>query len=196
MGLKYEKEEKEVLEKALETAINELNRLWLIEPSKEICVNVYLPGVNKIDKDYKDRCQLIIDETGIYLKHKRCRYHLAKRKNFEEAIDIFNSIGEEDIIFLNEFEKIRDKVASIVEQNLKVKTGNLEKAKSLINKYSQPTIVEIDLPTTINQQTIEVVEENGQTIGTLNFGNMALRIISDANIEFVSKDNNKTVKRK
>lgn len=169
MELKYKKEEIEVLEKALETAINELNRLWLIEPSKEICVNICLPGLKKIDKDYKDKCQLIIDETGIYLSHKSCTYHFAQRKNFEKVIDIFKSIGEEEIIFLNEFETIRAKVATIVEQNLKIKNGNLEKAKSLIDKYRQPTIIEIDLPTTINQQTIKVVEENGQTIGTLNF---------------------------
>ena len=61
-----------------------------------------------------------------------------------------------------------------------------------LEKLKRQATIEIDLPQTNNQQTIEVVEEEGKRIGTIKFGEIGLRIITDSssNIEFKDRSGN------
>jgi len=52
------------------------------------------------------------------------------------------------------------------------------------------------LPETLNQHKLEVVEEDGKKVGTLNFGSISLKIITSGNVELVSKPEANKVKAK
>jgi len=198
-NLQYNEKEEKVLEGALIAAVNELERLWLIGSSEEIRVPVILDGMLKCSNNYtNDKWELFINDEGIYLEQDSyaCtnQYFLASRKK-NGKLKILTTIRKQDIIFLKEFEEIRKRVTDFVTESTKEKEEILTNAQSLIEKYQDATI-EIDLPETINQTKIEVVEENGKKIGTLNFGNIALRIITSASIEFVDKKEKGSIKRK
>lgn len=199
-NLQYNEQEYKVLEKALITAINELERLWQIGSVNEIRIKTRLIGMKECHDYYQDnQWELVIDDSGIYLE-QNCSigsntYAFAKRKS-NGKLKIYSTIYQEDIIFLDEFDEIRNSVIDFVNEASKIKEGTVAKAQTLIDKYSQTATIDINLPETNNRQKIEVVEENGQKIGTLNFGNMLLRIITSADIEFVNKKEKESVKRK
>lgn len=197
-NLQYNEKEYKILETAYITAIKELERLWQIGAANEIRVRAKLVGMAECEDYYTHNpWELVMDETGFYLKQEveGNIYSLAERKR-NNKLKILSTINQQDIIFLDEFDEIRNRVIDKINQALKAKEGTISKAQTLIDKYNQTATIDIDLPQTNNKQVIEITEENGKKIGTLNFGNMALRIITSADIEFINKKEKQSVKRK
>lgn len=56
--------------------------------------------------------------------------------------------------------------------------------------------VKLDFPKTQNMHQIDVYEENGHTIGILNFGERTVKIITDGDIVLVRRDKEKQPKSK
>ena len=198
--VKYTSNNIKVLEEALSTVIDDLESFYQIGVLEKICVHAHLPGFSKCNDTYTlHDWYLIIDKTGIYLRQDDDAYyrtyHFAKRK-LTGKLKKFLAINEQDIIFLNNYDKIREKVLEKIEIAIVYRAGNVESAQRLINKYKKEATIEIELPETINKHTIEVTEENGQKIGALSFGGISLRIITDASIEFKNKNKNEKIKRK
>lgn len=200
-NLQFNSKENKVLQKALITAVNELERLWKIGAVKEIKVPANLIGMKDCNNRYtNDQWYLFIDERGIYLQQEVPNrathvYTFANRKK-NNQLKIITTINQQDIVFLENFDELRKSVIEFVKEATHQKKGKLSTAYSLIEKYTEPATIDIDLPQTNNKQVIEVKEENGKKIGTLNFGNIALRIITSADIEFINKKDNRSVKRK
>lgn len=195
--LNYSKKEIKVFQKALKTVLTDLENLWNLKTFDRIQFEVELPGISKCDnKYYEHGWYFTMSEDGFYLINYDCDeiinfVTINKFGHFQQHL----KIHPRDLIFLREYDKIREKIVSHIEKVQATKKDNLDMAEGLISRYSKNAIVEISLPATNNQQTIEVVEENGRKIGTLNFGDISLRIISSANIDFQTKTDEK-VKRK
>ena len=197
-NLQYNEKEYKILETAYITAIKELERLWQIGAANEIRVRAKLVGMEECEDYYTHNpWELVMDETGFYLEQEveGNSYSLAERKR-NNKLKILSTINQQDIIFLDEFDEIRNRVIDKINQALKEKEGTISKAQTLIDKYNQTATIDITLPDTNNKQAIEVTEENGKKIGTLNFGNMLLKIITSADIEFINKKDKESVKGK
>lgn len=199
-NLSYTKEEIKIFQDALKNAINDLESLWQIKVLEEISVAVSMPGFVKCSEDYtQHNWYLHIDNRGIYLfqgdEDNNRSYWFARRKR-NNTLEIYTTINEQDIIFLNNYFEIREKVARRIELALENKKVNLEKAKLITQKYNQSATIEINMPPTNNQHSIEVTEENGKKIGTISFNGISLKIITDANIEFKNRNQNEKMKRK
>ena len=193
----YSKSELKVFEKALKTVLDDLESLWNLKTFDRLSFDVELPGISSCSaKYYENGWSFVMDKEGFYLSNTRCGQVI----NFV-TINKFGychqhlKIHPRDLVFLREYDKIREKIVSHIENIQSSKKKDMDMAESLINRYSKNAVVEIELPATNNQQTIEVVEENGRKVGTLNFGDISLKIISSANIEFKSTTSEK-VKRK
>ncbi len=198
--VKYTSNNIKVLEEALSTVIDDLESFYQIGVLEKIYVHAPLPGFSKCEDNYTlHNWYLIIDKTGIYLKQgddeNYRTYHFARRKPTGK-LKKFLTINEQDIIFLNNYDKIRENVVQKIESAIESRAGNVENAQKIIRRYKKEATIEIELPETINKHTIEVTEENGQKIGTLSFGGISLRIITDASIEFKNKNKNEKIKRK
>lgn len=195
----YSKDELKVFEKALKTVLDDLESLWELKAFDHLRFNVDLPGISSCgDKYYENGWSFVMDKDGFYLLNPNCDQII----NFV-TINKFGychqhlKIHPRDIVFLREYDKIREKIVTHIENVQSAKNKDLDMAESIINRYSKNAVVEIALPETNNQQTIEVVEENGRKVGTLNFGDISLKIISNANIEFKSTSTtSEKVKRK
>jgi len=193
----YTKKEMNVFKKALKTVLEDLESLWDLKTFDELEFDVELPGISSCEDHYTEEgWSFVMEEYGFYLINRQCDQiiNFATRNKLGQ-LQYHLKIHSRDIIFLREYDKIREKVVSRIEKIQSAKQENIDMAKNLIGKYSKNAVVEITLPNTNNQQTIEVVEENGKKIGTLNFGDMAIKIISSAYIDFQTKTDSKT-KRK
>lgn len=83
--------------------------------------------------------------------------------------------------------KIKEKFSSTID-------SNLEKAKKI-----KSATIEIDLPSSINQHSIEVFKENGRNIGIIDFGGRTVKIITDGDFVLVPREelsSDNKVKRK
>ena len=193
----YNKKEIKVFEKALKTVLDDLENLWNLNMFERLVFDVELPGISACKSSYYEQgWRFVMDKDGFYLSNNECGEII----NFV-TINKFGhchqhlKIHPRDVVFLREYDKIREKIVAHIEEVQASKNKDIDMAESLINRYSKNAVVEITLPPTNNQQTIEVVEENGRKVGTLNFGDISLKIISSANIEFKSTTSEK-VKRK
>ena len=196
--IKYTQNEIKQLQNALSVIIDDLESLWKISPLEEISVPVFLPCFSSCysDKDVTNYWRLIMDEQGIYLSHKngRYKYNFAKRIGFGK-ITKYLSIHEQDIIFIKEYPDIRNLIVREIQLAKTRKKENLDIADQIANMYKKDATIEIELPESLNKHQIEVQEEDGRKIGTLNFGSLSIKIITTGDIELVHKDKGK-VKQK
>ena len=192
--IKYTQNEIKQLQNALNAIIDDLESLWRISSLEEISVPVLLHGFSSCyrDKEVTNFWRFIMDEQGIYLSHKddRYRYILAKRIGFGK-ISKYLTIHEQDIIFMKEYKDIRKLIIEEIEVAKMRKKENLDIADQIANMYKKDAQIEIELPESLNKHQIEVQEEDGRKIGTLNFGSLSIKIITTGDIELVHKDKEK-----
>jgi len=117
------------------------------------------------------------------------RFLFVTKKENQERIEHTDSIGAIDVMFLKEYPIIREFIISAIKSAQQEKNSTLDYIRDLNSKLQTQATIEIDLPPTNNQQTIEVTEENDQKIGTIKFGDIALKIITDSEtkIEFKNR---------
>ena len=137
-----------------------------------------------------------MDEEGFYFKEKSGirMYFFADRLKNGELIK-YLEINEQDIVFINKYQEIRESIVSEIVKAQREKNVHIQKAKSIAELYKKDAQIEIELPESLNKHQIEVQEEDGRKIGTLNFGSLSIKIITTGDIELVHKDKGK-VKQK
>ena len=198
MALKYTKEEQNLMKKAYDNALDVLDELWDLSEYQQIRVDAKLRGISELDEYYPTwDWSLVLNDKEIYLEstfgrtptqiilEQKTRF-TKKRKYDYNVIDIF----------LKEFEQLKPKIED------RIKAGKLEKSKSLkeyemlAEKYSKESRVEITLPDTMNQHSIEISKEDGRTIGKINFGSGLIKIITKGSITVDKNDEVPYTKRK
>lgn len=196
--LKYSKEEATLMKKAYDNVLDVLDDLWTLSEYEQISVSTPMNGIDKLDRDYPSwDWFLILNDQGIFLES---RFRREPVKITLEQKTRFNKKRKYDLdimeIFLKEFERAKEKVEN------QVKLGKMEKQKSLSGfaaleqKYAKEARVEIELPETMNQHCLEIKQENGETIGKLNFGNSVIKIITKGSITVERQDEQPYVKRR
>ena len=196
--LKYTKNEIIEFQKALDVIIDDLEALWQIGALSKIKVHADLPNFSKCDKTYTNNAWFfIMEKESFYLQQINFDrdsniYYFAKRKK-NGKLQRYLDIKQQDIIFLNNYDQIRKVIVEEIENALIEKNKDLEMAKKITQKYAKKATIEIEMPKTANQHTLEITTENGQQIGTIKLGNISLRIITDDSIEI--KQNAKVKKK-
>ena len=97
---------------------------------------------------------------------------------------------------LEKYSEIREILKGKIEESISDKKRKIDLFKSIDEQYSKEANIELSLPETLNQHKLEVVEEDGKKVGTLNFGSISLKIITSGNVELVSKPEANKVKAK
>ena len=196
-NLKYSKEEIKCFEETLSTILDDLENLWKIGALKKISINMAFPELTDCFEDIKSNYwSFNMDEEGFYFKEKsgikKCIF--ADRLRNGELIK-YLEINEQDIVFINKYQNIRKSIVSKIKKAQRKKNVHIQKAKSIAELYKKDATIEIELPESLNKHQIEVQEEDGRKIGTLNFGSLSIKIITTGDIELVHKDKGK-VKQK
>ena len=198
MALKYTKEEQNLMKKAYDNALDVLDELWNLSEYQQIRVDAKLRGISDVDDYYPSwDWSLVLNDKEIYLEST---FHRSSTQIILEQKTRFTKKRKYDYgvidIFLKEFEQLKPKVEE------RIKAGKLEKSKSLneyemiAEKYSKESRVEITLPDTMNQHSIEISKEDGRTVGKINFGSGLIKIITRGSIEVERNDDIPYIKRK
>lgn len=187
----FTKREKQEIRETLNTILSDLEKLWEIAPVDYI-VEYYTKGD---DEWGPDRC-LQIDKKGIKIDSVYEKIWLEKflplpTKPFlkdENYIEVFE--------FLRKYEKIRRKIEEDIKHNLNSKEKGLESLRELNAKYQKEAMIEVEIPPSNNQTTIDVRQEEGKTIGEIKMGYGIFRIITKGNLVFVNNSEKKDQKVK
>ena len=84
--------------------------------------------------------------------------------------------------FLNKYDDIREDLEKTALDNLNRKQAGLNKIRELQNKYTKEATIEIIMPETVNQSSIEVTQEDGKNVGVLSIGPISLKILTSPNV--------------
>lgn len=196
--LKYSKEEITLMKKAYDNVLDVLDDLWDLSEYEQISVTTPLNGIDKVSDEYPGwDWYLILNAKGIFLesrfRREPIRITLEQKTKFSKKRKYDLGVIE---IFLKDFERAKEKV------EIQVKQGKMEKQKSLSGfaaleqKYAKEARVEIELPETMNQHCLEIKQENGATVGKLNFGSSVIKIITKGSITVDRQDDYQCVKRR
>ena len=86
------------------------------------------------------------------------------------------------IQFVVEYDHIREELINFAQTALKDKKETMDKIRRIRSKYTNEVLVDLGENTSINAQTIEIQEENGKKVGTIDFGKRLVKIITEGDI--------------
>lgn len=98
--------------------------------------------------------------------------------------------------FIKNYDEIRENLVQIVEDRQRKIDENIAMIQNTGKKYFQKSkeqkrqkqaTIELEVPPSNNQYQLEVTEENGVTLGKLNFNGLTLKIIASDGIKIVNK---------
>lgn len=187
--MSYTKEEKKKIKETIKVIVKDLRTLWNLYPYEE--VSVVLPfqisGYSGIWHLVMNKKNIKI-ENGYEEAYTRLEKGLTKDDYDEDAITARLNLIES-------YEKVRLEVEEIQRFRAKKYHQSLSKMDELQNKYSDKTrkeakklesTVQIDFNSQ-NAHEIEVIEEEGNKIGTIKFGRQTIKLITEGDIIVVDK---------
>ena len=195
----FTKEERKQIKKSRKTIVKDMRKLFNMYPYEdiEIPVNIHLaPKYGSYWKLLITKKKITIkSDTGAYTK----LYPGTLPKNKDDR-------DNAHFQFISQYDSVRAKLVAIINEKLDKKENNLEKMTTVSSKYTKSSqkeqkkleaTVQIDIPKTQNVHEIEISEENGLKVGTINFGKQTIKIMTEGDIVLVNKNNtDNKVKRK
>lgn len=206
--LKFTEEEKEYVKEVLNLVLDDIHKIYEITPQDNIFLEVeidkdynYLLCIGpkaialltlEVDKDEWKKLFINGDANFSYknnvLLEKEILVESGNRKNKKEEILLRRNDLEEDLEleivarFLADYENIRSRIISHIETCYSEKTEIMSKLQRIKTIYGSDVYVELGQATTLNMQKIEIEEQEGKKIGTIDFGNRLVKIITEGDI--------------
>lgn len=122
---------------------------------------------------------------------------LRKEEKLTTKRSTLSSVQEQNDVlnFLSKYEDIRKKIVNKASQKSTTKDKCLTELEKIRANYSQEVLVDFGLSESQNINTLEVVEEEGRKVGTINFGNKTIKIITAGDIVLVEREKPKQKKK-
>lgn len=186
----YTKEQKKKIRETVSILVKDLRELWEMYPYEEIqiYVQLYLP-------DYGKNWFFIMNKKDIFLKaESNGNYTHLQRKGIKNK-PYSEGDYEAHRQFIAKYEYVRAEVERIQSENASRVQKSLDSMDNISSKYSSESkaerkrleaSVQIDFNSQ-NRHEIEITEENGQTVGTINFGKQTIKIMTEGDIILVDK---------
>ena len=192
--------------KTLEIVIDDLKSLYQISMFEDI--TIVFDMLEKEEKwclliNEKEiviyRCRIVFDSwlyersSSLYeipLEYKKTKKEFLKKEVIETKRNPLNDRDSQYYVFhfLSEYESIREEILKRITKTQQEKEKRSKALETLRAKYSNDVYVDFGPSQTLNVQTIEVVEdENGQKVGTINFGSKIINIITDGDIFLIKR---------
>lgn len=197
-NIKLTKEQQKDLLELYNKALDDLWEIWQTSALK----SVYILMCFEDDKTKK--WSFRIDDQDIKLTCNTgyahsISYTLARAKTrFKKTVLIKDEEINQDIMFnfIKNYEDVRDKLIKRLSSSESIKKDTDLLFARLKEQFNKKSTVEIDLGDTNNRQTIEITEEDGKKIGTINFGLQTIKIITKGEITLVNKEEKTKTKKK
>lgn len=199
--MQFTKEEQKQIDETLDTITADLEELWISGGKHDIKIPINMAGIEKeTDSNfYKFGWSFNLTTKGFFLtsKFQKDIIHLAS-PSADEKMKVVYGMYITSVVFIKEYPNTRKKVVKEIEKIMSKqyeKDRVLDEIKEIKKTYQKQADVEITLPPSQNAFKLEVEEEGNKKIGTIDFGNAIVRIITDGDLLLVKRENPKT-KRK
>ncbi|MBE6150992.1 MAG: hypothetical protein E7162_04195 [Firmicutes bacterium] len=187
--------EKRLIRSTIRLLIKDIRKLVKDYPESKITVFAFQEEIG----NYGSNWYLEITAKEIILREKYKESNSLISKGQRRNIIIDNDDYLAQYHFIKNYDLIRKNIEEIVNKKLRQIQENVDLMNSTRNKYkkkmkekkTKKATIEIDLPPSNNQYELEVSEENGKTIGKLNFNGLTLTLLASDGVRIVNKPKNK-----
>lgn len=187
--------EKKIIRSTIRLLIKDIRKLVKDYPESKITVFAFQEEIG----NYGSNWYLEITAKEIILREKYKESNSLISKGQRRNIIIDNDDYLAQYHFIKNYDLIRKNIEEIVNKKLRQIQENVDLMNSTRNKYkkkmkekkTKKATIEIDLPPSNNQYELEVSEENGKTIGKLNFNGLTLTLLASDGVRIVNKPKNK-----
>lgn len=187
--------EKRLIRSTIRLLIKDIRKLVKDYPESKITVFAFQEEIG----NYGSNWYLEITAKEIILREKYKESNSLISKGQRRNIIIDNDDYIAQYHFIKNYDLIRKNIEEIVNKKLRQIQENVDLMNSTRNKYkkkmkekkTKKATIEIDLPPSNNQYELEVSEENGKTIGKLNFNGLTLTLLASDGVRIVNKPKNK-----
>lgn len=193
MTMQFTKEEKEKLTKTLTAVVQDLRSIYNTTDTDKISHEFEV-----WENESTNKYSLVINKKEMYLTLHYSDWYMNLDKVRPNGKVKMCPIKDYNLVFLflQKYEAIRKKVVNIARVNQSNKEQGMDVVQRLFNKYTKEATIEVEMPQTINQTNIEVIQEDGKNIGKVTVGPVSLRILASENVRIIERKKQEKVKKK
>ena len=179
-------EEKEYIDQTLNIVLDDIHEIIKLIPLSNIYIEsyhfslkilencIYISGGRSVGNIVLE--EIKTKERVMWYKENK---KAVKRKSFKD----YPSKDQNCILrFLADYETYRNSLIGELKRTTENKSQLLSKLQIINSKYSNNVYIDFGSIETQNVKPLEVKEENGRTIGTIEFGNKVVKIVTDGDI--------------
>jgi len=174
----FTKEEKKQIKDCLDVVLDDIREIWKL--SNGSAMQVFLE-MKILEEEY---CFLGINNKCIFLDDLSDNSSVILEKIKNKKVERTNDF-EIAFQFLQNYEKIREEIFNYMYREAILNFD--EKDRFEERNKPKEAIIEIQIPPYKNQQIIEVQKVNGRNVGTIDFGDKAIKLITDNEIILVNR---------
>lgn len=193
MVMQFTKEEKEKLKETLAVVVEDLRSIFNTADSDKISYEFEV-----LENENKNKYSLVINKKEMYLTLHYSDWYMNLDKVRQNGKVKMCLIKDYNLVFLflQKYETIRKNIANTARVNQTNKEYGMRRIQEIYNQYTKEATIEVDIPDTINQSSIEVIQEDGKNVGKVNVGPVSLRILASPNVRIVERKKDAKVKKK
>lgn len=185
---KFTKEEKKSIRDTMTAIVEELR--YIYDATQLTRLSIRCPRIAGMSDDefYDVEWNLVINDSNIHLENN---YSCGGADIVFEKTTLF---GNRKVVIDYDrdyrFIIVYDRVLKELEE--KAKKSAIEKSEffSKMQEFrkNHESIVEINMPQTMNRHEIKITHEDGRTVGTIDFGRQTIKIITSSDIVLVDDE--------
>lgn len=193
MVMQFTKEEKEKLTQALTVVVEDLRSIFNTAETDKISYEFEV-----FENESKNKYSLVINKKEMYLTLHYSDWYMNLDKVKPGGKVKMCPIKDYNLVFLflQKHEIIRKNVVNTARVNQTNKEQGMKRIQAIYNQYTKEATIEVEMPETINQSSIEVTQEDGKNVGKVNVGPVSLRILTSPNVRIVEQKIHNKVKKK
>lgn len=209
-NLDFTEEEKKYIKETFDIVLDDLRKIYKLTPQETICVKIqlkenknYLLCLNetKIALLNLNRCVSADEWERLWIEDKanlsypgnlllETRYKKVGKQRKKDTTEYrvsrkkIEDLDDLEIItkFVFQYDEIRAKTIKTIELQHSAKNDFFTELAKIRTKYGGEVLVDLGPTQAQNMRKIELSEENGKKIGTIDFGNRLVKIITEGEI--------------
>lgn len=209
-NLDFTEDEKKYIKETFDIVLDDLREIYKLTSQPTICVEIQLKGskkyllclsetkialltLNSSVLAYEWEKLWIEDKANLIYNGNlllETRYKKVGKRRKKDTIEYsvsrkkINDLDDLEIItkFIFQYDEIRAKTIKAIELQHGAKNDFFSELAKIRTKYGGEVIVDLGVGKTQNMQKIELEEENGKKIGTIDFGDRLVKIITEGDI--------------
>ncbi len=187
--------EKKIIRSTIRLLIKDIRKLVKDYPESKITIFAFQEEIGNYGSNWY--LEITAKEIILREKYKESNSLISKGKRRNVLIDEADYIAQYH--FIKNYDEIRRNLVEVVNTKLEKIQENIDLINSTKSKYekklkekkTKKATVEIELPPSNNQYELEVTEEDGKTIGKLNFNGLTLTLLASDSVRIINKPKNK-----